>query len=53
MNWVKVGKELRWNEGYDINTRFSFLSYCDEIKSGIVAGLNKKNEDRVLQSLPC
>ncbi|XP_047974729.1 uncharacterized protein LOC125216968 [Salvia hispanica] len=39
-HWVKPGQGDRWDEGYDVTARF--LNYCNGLKSGFVANLNKK-----------
>ncbi|CAN1134497.1 Basic secretory protease (Fragments) [Linum perenne] len=38
--WAKPGEGSQWDEGYDVTARF--LDYCDGLKSGFVAQLNKK-----------
>ncbi|GFP84622.1 basic secretory protease [Phtheirospermum japonicum] len=38
--FAKRGQGERWDQGYDFTARF--LEYCEELKSGFVAGLNKK-----------
>ncbi|KAK4739953.1 hypothetical protein R3W88_003650 [Solanum pinnatisectum] len=39
-HWVKPGQGDRWDQGYDVTARF--LDYCNSLKSGFVAQLNKK-----------
>ena len=39
-HWVKPGQGDRWDEGYDVTARF--LNYCNGLKSGFGANLNKK-----------
>ncbi|XP_065872676.1 uncharacterized protein [Euphorbia lathyris] len=39
-HWVKPGQGDRWDQGYDVTARF--LEYCNEIRNGFVAELNKK-----------
>ncbi|KAL1557930.1 hypothetical protein AAHA92_08460 [Salvia divinorum] len=39
-HWVKPGQGDRWDQGYDVTARF--LDYCNGLKSGFVAQLNKK-----------
>ncbi|KAG6406617.1 hypothetical protein SASPL_134223 [Salvia splendens] len=41
--WEGPGKGDRWDEGYSVTARF--LEYCDGLKSGFVAELNKKLRD--------
>ncbi|KAE9447163.1 hypothetical protein C3L33_20957, partial [Rhododendron williamsianum] len=38
--WVKPGQGFRWDQGYDVTARF--LDYCEGLRSGFVAELNKK-----------
>ncbi|KAG5077584.1 hypothetical protein JHK82_056279 [Glycine max] len=38
-HWVKAGQGQKWDQGYDVTARF--LDYCDSLKSGFVAQLNK------------
>ncbi|CAN0846225.1 Basic secretory protease (Fragments) [Linum grandiflorum] len=38
--WVKPGEGDQWDEGYDVTARF--LDYCEGLRSGFVAELNKK-----------
>ncbi|XP_027112574.1 uncharacterized protein LOC113762752 [Coffea eugenioides] len=39
-HWVKPGQGDRWDQGYDVTARF--LDYCNSLKNGFVAQLNKK-----------
>ncbi|CAN1134509.1 Basic secretory protease (Fragments) [Linum perenne] len=39
-HWVGPGKGDRWDQGYDVTARF--LDYCEGLRSGFVAELNKK-----------
>ncbi|KAF3435494.1 hypothetical protein FNV43_RR22583 [Rhamnella rubrinervis] len=39
-HWVKPGGGNRWDQGYDVTARF--LDYCNELRNGFVAELNKK-----------
>lgn len=39
-HWVKPGQGNRWDQGYDVTARF--LDYCNCLKQGFVAELNKK-----------
>ncbi|CAA2967241.1 Hypothetical predicted protein [Olea europaea subsp. europaea] len=39
-HWVKPGQGNRWDQGYDVTARF--LDYCNSLKRGFVAQLNKK-----------
>ncbi|CAL5438078.1 unnamed protein product [Camellia sinensis] len=39
-HWVKPGQGDRWDQGYDVTARF--LDYCDSLRNGFVAELNKK-----------
>ncbi|XP_052196085.1 uncharacterized protein LOC127803696 [Diospyros lotus] len=39
-HWVKAGQGDRWDQGYDVTAQF--LAYCDGLRSGFVAKLNKK-----------
>ncbi|XP_051146960.1 uncharacterized protein LOC127262353 [Andrographis paniculata] len=41
--FAKPGQGDRWDQGYDITARF--LEYCDSLKSGFVAALNRKMKD--------
>ncbi|CAI8604893.1 unnamed protein product [Vicia faba] len=38
-HWVKAGGGDRWSQGYDVTARF--LDYCDGLRNGFVAELNK------------
>ncbi|XP_020210046.1 uncharacterized protein LOC109795048 [Cajanus cajan] len=38
-HWVKPGQGQKWDQGYDVTAHF--LDYCDSLKSGFVAQLNK------------
>jgi len=38
-HWVKPGQGQKWDQGYDVTARF--LDYCNGLKSGFVAQLNK------------
>ncbi|CAI9101951.1 OLC1v1000124C1 [Oldenlandia corymbosa var. corymbosa] len=38
-HWVKPGQGNRWDQGYDVTARF--LDYCNGLKPGFVAQLNK------------
>ncbi|KAK6137010.1 hypothetical protein DH2020_029245 [Rehmannia glutinosa] len=40
IGFAKPGQGERWDQGYDFTARF--LEYCEELKSGFVAGLNEK-----------
>ncbi|KAL3834746.1 hypothetical protein ACJIZ3_009482 [Penstemon smallii] len=42
-HWVSSGAGDRWDQGYDITARF--LDYCDTLRNGFVAELNKKMRD--------
>ncbi|KAK4848095.1 hypothetical protein QYF36_009242 [Acer negundo] len=42
-HWVKAGQGNRWDQGYDITARF--LDYCNSLRNGFVAELNKKMKD--------
>ncbi|CAI0445467.1 unnamed protein product [Linum tenue] len=42
-HWVGPGKGDRWDQGYDVTARF--LEYCDGVRGGFVAELNKKMRD--------
>ncbi|KAK7308193.1 hypothetical protein VNO77_41793 [Canavalia gladiata] len=42
-HWVKQGQGQRWDQGYDVTAYF--LDYCNTLKSGFVAQLNKKMRD--------
>ncbi|KAL3730409.1 hypothetical protein ACJRO7_027427 [Eucalyptus globulus] len=39
-HWVQPGHGDRWDQGYDVTARF--LDYCDGLRNGFVAELNKK-----------
>jgi hypothetical protein len=39
-HWVQPGQGDRWDQGYDVTARF--LDYCNSLKNGFVAELNKK-----------
>ena len=39
-HWVQPGRGDRWDQGYDVTARF--LDYCNGLRSGFVAELNKK-----------
>ncbi|KAL6276151.1 hypothetical protein ACE6H2_019752 [Prunus campanulata] len=39
-HWVKNGEGNRWDQGYDVTARF--LDYCESVKTGFVADLNRK-----------
>ncbi|KAF7127174.1 hypothetical protein RHSIM_Rhsim11G0159000 [Rhododendron simsii] len=39
-HWVKPGQGDRWDQGYDVTAKF--LDYCEGLRSGFVAELNKK-----------
>ncbi|KAF8031112.1 hypothetical protein BT93_D0340 [Corymbia citriodora subsp. variegata] len=39
-HWVGPGQGDRWDQGYDITARF--LDYCNGLRNGFVAELNKK-----------
>lgn len=39
-NWAKNGQGTRWDEGYSVTARF--LDYCNGLRNGFVAELNKK-----------
>ncbi|CAA2986117.1 Hypothetical predicted protein [Olea europaea subsp. europaea] len=42
-HWVKPGEGDTWDQGYDVTAQF--LDYCESLKSGFVAELNKKMRD--------
>lgn len=42
-HWVQPGGGDRWDQGYDVTARF--LDYCEGLRSGFVAELNKKIRD--------
>ncbi|KAG4998476.1 hypothetical protein AAZX31_10G248500 [Glycine max] len=39
-HWKKAGEGQKWDQGYDVTARF--LDYCNTLKSGFVAQLNKQ-----------
>ncbi|KAA8536239.1 hypothetical protein F0562_028717 [Nyssa sinensis] len=39
-HWVQPGQGNSWDQGYDVTARF--LDYCDSLRNGFVAELNKK-----------
>ncbi|MCL7050438.1 hypothetical protein MKW94_002095 [Papaver nudicaule] len=39
-HWVKPGAGNKWDQGYDVTAHF--LDYCNSLRSGFVAELNKK-----------
>ncbi|KAL5561316.1 hypothetical protein UlMin_031063 [Ulmus minor] len=39
-HWVKPGGGNKWDQGYDVTARF--LDYCNDLRNGFVAELNKK-----------
>ncbi|KAD6795312.1 hypothetical protein E3N88_06208 [Mikania micrantha] len=39
-HWVQPGQGNKWDQGYDVTARF--LDYCEGLRSGFVAELNKK-----------
>ncbi|XP_004229500.1 uncharacterized protein [Solanum lycopersicum] len=39
-HWVKPGQGDRWDQGYDVTAQF--LDYCNNLRNGFVAELNKK-----------
>ncbi|KAL4581162.1 hypothetical protein LXL04_017371 [Taraxacum kok-saghyz] len=39
-HWVQPGQGDRWDQGYDVTARF--LDYCNGLRNGFVAELNKK-----------
>ncbi|KAJ8769005.1 hypothetical protein K2173_024000 [Erythroxylum novogranatense] len=39
-HWVHRGQGDKWDQGYDVTARF--LDYCNDLKHGFVAKLNKK-----------
>ncbi|KAI3874047.1 hypothetical protein MKW92_045203 [Papaver armeniacum] len=39
-HWVKPGGGDRWDQGYDVTARF--LDYCNSLRNGFVADLNRK-----------
>ncbi|KAG8650751.1 uncharacterized protein LOC110607414 [Manihot esculenta] len=42
-HWVQPGQGDRWDQGYDVTARF--LDYCNDLRNGFVAELNKKMRD--------
>ncbi|CAJ2630495.1 TMV resistance protein N-like [Trifolium pratense] len=38
-HWVKAGQGNKWDQGYDVTARF--LDYCNGLRNGFVAELNK------------
>ncbi|XVF45054.1 hypothetical protein PTKIN_Ptkin02bG0174900 [Pterospermum kingtungense] len=39
-HWVQPGQGVKWDQGYDVTARF--LDYCNSLRNGFVAELNKK-----------
>ena len=39
-HWVQAGQGARWDQGYDVTAKF--LDYCNGLRNGFVAELNKK-----------
>ena len=39
-HWVKLGQGDRWDQGCDVTALF--LDYCNSLRYGFVAKLNKK-----------
>ncbi|OVA02040.1 Uncharacterized protein family [Macleaya cordata] len=39
-HWVKPGAGDRWDQGYDVTAKF--LDYCNSLRGGFVADLNRK-----------
>jgi hypothetical protein len=39
-HWVQAGQGDRWDQGYDVTAKF--LDYCNGLRNGFVAELNKK-----------
>ncbi|XVF45055.1 hypothetical protein PTKIN_Ptkin02bG0175000 [Pterospermum kingtungense] len=39
-HWGPPGQDSRWDHGYDVKARF--LDYCNSLRNGFVAELNKK-----------
>lgn len=39
-HWVQPGQGDRWDQGYDVTAKF--LDYCNDLRNGFVAELNKK-----------
>ena len=42
-HWVKPGEGNSWDQGYSVTARF--LDYCNGLRNGFVAELNKKMRD--------
>ena len=42
-HWVKPGEGKTWDQGYDVTAKF--LDYCNGLRDGFVAELNKKMKD--------
>lgn len=42
-HWVKPGEGKKWDQGYDVTAKF--LDYCNGLRDGFVAELNKKMKD--------
>ncbi|KAJ7946114.1 Basic secretory protein [Quillaja saponaria] len=42
-HWVQPGGGDKWDQGYDVTARF--LDYCNDLRNGFVAELNKKMRD--------
>ncbi|KAJ0801061.1 hypothetical protein HanPI659440_Chr03g0112461 [Helianthus annuus] len=42
-HWVQPGQGDKWDQGYDVTARF--LDYCNGLRDGFVANLNKKMRD--------
>lgn len=42
-HWVQPGQGDRWDQGYDVTAKF--LDYCNDLRNGFVAELNKKMRD--------
>ncbi|KAF6137707.1 hypothetical protein GIB67_023641 [Kingdonia uniflora] len=38
-HWMKAGGGDRWDQGYDVTAKF--LDYCNSLKDGFIAELNK------------
>ncbi|KAA8545813.1 hypothetical protein F0562_020736 [Nyssa sinensis] len=39
-HWVQPGQGDRWDQGYDVTAHF--LDYCNSLRNGFVAELNRK-----------
>ncbi|KAJ6905838.1 hypothetical protein NC652_023556 [Populus alba x Populus x berolinensis] len=39
-HWVQPGQGDRWDQGYDVTAKF--LDYCNDLRNGFIAELNKK-----------